>query len=672
MGLEVSGSVSQEKESPERRSYVDSSLQYFPDGMIHPPELPKNLEYRPKSEQLQVYAEWLEKIAKSGFKESVEPPIDRKRVEEKEKLKQRAQAIATTLESERYFMPYEVYSRLKSELITINNILETPNASTDDFQKIRLKLDKIKDEIVRTSDEGHRLFEQDKQKLSDSISSLRERIEKIKDRVSEEQIQSWENTLETIANQVHRGSLTVKEVVELGRRINLLDEEIFNTFLEAERNRFESTLTQSKSDIELLPADFEERGELIATINDLIDRLKSATTIEELVQIREEFDALIKKIDSAYEQYLQRKEDEEFPNTLDAWKKAFSTDRGRTNLLRNLKNAFLGKTEDDTRNRLKDLAIGAFTSGATLAGLSIAHPDPLTVMAIAAGLEGVVAASTGAYSIVGAALEQGERTYPKFRELSKKLAKKVSRRRAPNLTFSKLMRINQSDFMKVILHTQPIVFTMAAWATLVGGAEMLDAKAALQHATTQPPEVSSGDQANLPNPGVHIKYPSTPTASASGNVEHIPPVPITVSELPPGFNGIDWTSIQGDNASTKIWNYLQHEGGFSHLGPDVNGVKNLLVELAQLHNPNVVHGNVNEILKSLEHIDIKKMAQVLDVLAHGDSSQVQQLKNYYGDALIQTLQRCSTGLHGVSAPQMYLSRTESEAIQQAFAVLPTP
>ena len=66
------------------------------------------------------------------------------------------------------------------------------------------------------------------------------------------------------------------------------------------------------------------------------------------------------------------------------------------------------------------------------------------------------------------------------------------------------------------------------------------------------------------------------------------------------------------------------------------------------------------------------MAQVLDVLTNGDSSQVQQLKNYYGDALIQILQRSSTGLHGVSAPQMYLSHAEADMIQNAFTVPPTP
>ena len=234
------------------------------------------------------------------------------------------------------------------------------------------------------------------------------------------------------------------------------------------------------------------------------------------------------------------------------------------------------------------------------------------------------------------------------------------------------MRINRLNFMKGILHTQPIIFAMASYGTLVGGAEMLDAQAALQHATTQPPAQSpeiSRDNRQLPNPGIHIEYPSTPTASASGSVDQTPPAPIIYPELSPGFNGIDWTGVPGDDPSTKIWNYLQHEGGFSHLGPDVNGVKNLLVELAQLHDPNVVHGNVNEILKSLEHMDIKKMAQVLDVLTNGDSSQVQQLKNYYGDALIGEVMRQEKKALSTSDLEVLLAPPEPSFLQNEHMAL---
>lgn len=666
--------------------------------------LGESLEKTPEDEKLKVLHDWVSSLnesdldrsllkvdlvhAKKSVKEKgdeLENKADRQQREilekaVREKLKLRADDIGKSLESERDFMHFTTYSSLLGRLKKLQESLNKHDVSPNDLQQIQTGLDAIRDEMIKASDEGYALFNRDKETLANSIGLLHDKIQRIKDLVSEMQVKSWEDELEEIGQRVDRGNLNVKEVVELGRRINRLNEEIDEAHIDAERKSGESFLTNARSEIELLPADFEERNEFVTAINDLIDRLKTASTIEEFIQIREEFNALIEKRDSAYEQYLLRKEDEEFPKTLSLLIEALKTGKGRTNLLRNLKNAVLGKTEDDSRNRLKHLAIALCTSGATLAGLSVAHPDPWLTLVLATGLDSVIAASAVAYPIVGSGLEQGEQTHPKFRELSTKLAKKVSRRRAPNLTLSRLMQINRSNFMKVIVHTQPIVFAMATYGTLVGGAEMLDVKAAaLQQSQQQSPQYppqppeSIRDNRELPNPGIHITYPSTPAASVSGSVDHPLPPPIIGPEvIQPGLNGIDWSNIQGNDASTKIWNYLQHEGGFSHLGPDVNGVKNLLVELAQLHDPSVAHGNVNEVLKSLEHVDIKKMAQVLDALAHGDAFQVQQLKNYYGDALIQTLQRSSTGLHGVSAPKMYLSNAEADMIQMAFTVPPVP
>jgi len=69
---------SQRRETVSSLIKNDSDLQYFPNGMIVPPRLPDNLKYRPKSEQLKIYAEWVKEIAESGFQTPQESSVKEK------------------------------------------------------------------------------------------------------------------------------------------------------------------------------------------------------------------------------------------------------------------------------------------------------------------------------------------------------------------------------------------------------------------------------------------------------------------------------------------------------------------------------------------------------------------------------------------------------------------
>ena len=422
------------KEKSERSiTNVPDELRHLPVGFFsNDQSLPNDYEGLSRNDKLFAVAAAMTKMSNSGWelgnegqekvsqlqKESlnlrttIEEEADRQQRETlekavREKLKLRADAIGTTLESERDFMSFATYSSLRDRLRKLHESLYKQNLSPDDLQLVQKELTEIRDEIVKASDEGHSLFKKDKETLTNSIGLLHDKILKIKDLVSETQVKSWQDELEEIAQRVDSGNLNdVKEVVALGRRLNRLDEEMEKAYIDAKRKSSESFLTHARSRIELLPADFGERNEFIAAIDDLINRLRVAATMEELEQIREEFDALIEKSDSAYEQYLQRKEDEEFPKTLSLFIEAFKTSKGRKNILRNIKDKVLGKTDDDRRNRLKHLAVALSTSGATLAGLSIAHPDPWIVMGLTVVFDAAVAASAAAYPIVGSALEQ--------------------------------------------------------------------------------------------------------------------------------------------------------------------------------------------------------------------------------------------------------------------------
>ena len=589
------------------------------------------------------------------------------------------------MDSESSFMFDATYSHFLNLLLGLKNKLSNTALSPEELQRIQQELLVIRLTITAESQEGHAAFGRDLSALPIAIENARNQILEVKTiSPSAVQIQGWEGELLSITQLYESGSIhNPDELRGLYIRLKTLLEEIEVVYVESFRKSGASAINKIIDELRQKPEDWNEREGFINELELLFARLESANTRELIDIIRLEFQKIVLRFEESYHQYEQRKEDEAFLKNFRLFIATFGKDKKAG---KNLFNAIFGRTEKEkkeSKDAFAFLATSILASGITALGLLVAHPDPALVMQVSLMIEGLLAIGLPIANRLASIVENMENTNPRFLQRSKNLANKISSGRIQSSvgTVLKDMVLYQN---LAALWVQPSLVMSMGYGSRAFGLNVRNGQgdssplSGSHHVIPgHSPEPHGGQNPFHPNPAPG--YESAPQQPVTGHQQtpHYPPQafgsepPVGHETVVSSVNGIDWLHTPGDNPWDKVLNHIYSlHPEVQHSMPATNGVKNILVELAKLHDPHTAYQTPEQVMKVLDHYDVDKMIRVFNDLASGDNEKITQLYNKYPQQVINLLQRISTGIGSHGTAGMVPTQAEADLLQKTFAALP--